>query len=158
MLANVYLIGEIYYIQPIHTGRSYLFLKKPENNITGKNNNGIIPEATLASVNIDPNINPNELPQKLQSININKKVKTIPAFISFNYIIQYIISPNIVGGNTIIGRSIIDLLKKYERVEYNFVFYYFINTSLYVGKLITTGDIDVIRVVMETKNNAPLRL
>lgn len=60
---NPYLFGDIYSNQPIQLGRSFLFLKNPENIINGKITKGIKAEADFAS-NITLPINkPNEAPQ-----------------------------------------------------------------------------------------------
>jgi len=38
---NEYLTGEPYWIHPIHFGRSYLFLKKPDSKTIGVNTIGV---------------------------------------------------------------------------------------------------------------------
>jgi hypothetical protein len=57
-----YFNGDMYCHHPIQDGRSYLFLKKPENRIKGISTNGTAPDTDLASVITLPNNNPRELP------------------------------------------------------------------------------------------------
>jgi hypothetical protein len=57
-----YLLGEMNSIQPIHTGRSARFLKKPENKIIGSSIRGTTADIDLASKIILPSSKPKEDP------------------------------------------------------------------------------------------------
>jgi len=62
MLIKPYLIGDIYSIQPIHTGKLFLFLKKPENKITGSRIIGVAADTAFTSDITLPKSKPSELP------------------------------------------------------------------------------------------------
>ncbi len=57
-----YLFGDMYSTQPIHAGKSSLFLKNPENSVIGNNTIGTTADTDFASKTTLPKNRPNEDP------------------------------------------------------------------------------------------------
>jgi hypothetical protein len=86
----------MYYIQNNHLGRSSLFLKNPENSITGIITIGTTLETDLASNITLPNKRPKLLPAKPIKNKVKKKVKNCPPVFA-RPTIQYRINADING-------------------------------------------------------------
>lgn len=101
---NEYLIGEIYWIQNSHTGKSSLFLNKPPNNMNGRMNTGITIGINAASDIEHPNSNPNEFPANEIKKKIRKNIKNCPA-VAASPAMKYIMTAMTRGMTTKNGSS-----------------------------------------------------
>lgn len=75
---NPYLLGDMYWIQPIQPGKSALFLKNPAKRMIGKINIGTTADTDLGSKMILPNNNPNDAPLKAINIKTRQCMKNCP--------------------------------------------------------------------------------